>query len=98
MAHFLFNIHVYNFLVILGQQSLPDCLQIHQGITVPRSRKKIVLFNPNTNLHCDLEYETPPHQENMSVTCIPPYTPLLYSKTGVRRGLPFFLIFALKHR
>ena len=28
---------------------------------------------------------------------IPPYTPLLYSKTGVYRGLHFFLIFALKH-
>ena len=31
------------------------------------------------------------HQENMSVYCIPPYTPLLYSKTGVRRGIPIFL-------
>ena len=27
-----------------------------------------------------------------------PYTPLLYSKTGVYRGIHFFLIFALKHR
>ena len=34
----------------------------------------------------------------MSVKCIPPYTPLLYSKTGVYRGILFFLIFALKHR
>ena len=34
----------------------------------------------------------------MSVTCIPPQTPLLYSKTGVRRGIPIFLIFAPKHR
>ena len=40
------------------------------------------------------------HQENMSVYCIPPkpYTPLLYSKTGVHRGIPIFLIFALKRR
>ena len=37
------------------------------------------------------------HQENMSVQCIPPYTPLLYSKTGVCRGIPIFLIFAPKH-
>ena len=28
----------------------------------------------------------------------PPYTPLLYSKTGVYPGIHFFLIFALKHR
>ena len=37
------------------------------------------------------------HQENMSVQRIPPYTPLLYSKTGVCRGIPIFLIFAPKH-
>ena len=28
---------------------------------------------------------------------IPSYTPLSYSKTGVRRDIPIFLIFALKH-
>ena len=33
----------------------------------------------------------------MSVCFIPPYTPLLYSKTGVYRGLHYFRIFALKH-
>ena len=38
------------------------------------------------------------HKENMSVKCIPPHTPLLYSKTGVYRGIPIFLIFAPKHR
>ena len=38
------------------------------------------------------------HQENMSVKCILPQTPLLYSKTGVYRGLPNFLIFDPKHR
>ena len=31
------------------------------------------------------------HQENMSVKWIPPHTPLLYSKTGVCRGIPIFL-------
>ena len=36
------------------------------------------------------------HHANMSVKCTPPYTPLLYSKTGVYRGIHFFLIFALK--
>ena len=30
--------------------------------------------------------------------CIPPYTPLLYSKTGVGRGTSIFLIFDPKHR
>ena len=39
----------------------------------------------------------PLHQDNMSVCLIPPYTPLLYSKTGVYRGLHYYLIFALKH-
>ena len=38
------------------------------------------------------------HQDNMSVCFIPPYTPLLYSKSGVYRGKHYFLIFALKHR
>ena len=38
------------------------------------------------------------HQENMSVKCIPPLTPLLYRKTGVCRGIAIFLIFAPKHR
>ena len=34
----------------------------------------------------------------MSVKCIPTHTPLLYSKTGVYRGIPIFLVFAPKHR
>ena len=38
------------------------------------------------------------HQEYMSMKSIPPHTPLLYSKTGVYRGIPIFLIFAPKHR
>ena len=38
------------------------------------------------------------HLENMSVQCIPPQTPLLYSKAGVCMGIPIFLIFAPKHR
>ena len=38
------------------------------------------------------------HQENMSVQCIPPQTPLLCSKTGVCNGIPIFLNFAPKHR
>ena len=33
----------------------------------------------------------------MSVCFIPAYTPLVYSKTGVYRGIHYFLIFALKH-
>ena len=38
------------------------------------------------------------HQENISVKCIPRHTPLLYSKTGVRGGIPIYLIFVPKHR
>ena len=37
------------------------------------------------------------HEDNMSMCFIPPYTPLLYSKTGVYMGIHYFLIFALKH-
>ena len=33
----------------------------------------------------------------MSVKCIPPRTPLLYSKTEVNRGIPIFLSFDPKH-
>ena len=33
----------------------------------------------------------------MSVCFIPPYIPLLYSKTGVYRDIHYFHIFALKH-
>ena len=33
----------------------------------------------------------------MSVCFISPYTPLIYSKTGVYRGIHYFLIFDLKH-
>ena len=29
----------------------------------------------------------------MSMKCIPPHTPLLYSKSGVYRGIPIFLFF-----
>ena len=34
----------------------------------------------------------------MSLLLIPPCTPLLYSKTGVNRGIPIVLIFGPKHR
>ena len=36
----------------------------------------------------------------MSVKCLPPQTPLLYSKTGIYRGTPiffFFFLFLLKN-
>ena len=36
------------------------------------------------------------HQDNMSVCFIPLYTPLLFSKSGVYRGIHYFLSFALK--
>ena len=32
------------------------------------------------------------HQDNMSVCFIPPYTPLLYSKTGVYRGIHYMYV------
>lgn len=38
------------------------------------------------------------HQENTPMWFLPPRTPLLYSKTGVCRGIRNFLISTLKHR
>ena len=38
------------------------------------------------------------HHITKTSPCTPPYTPLLYSKTGVYRGIHIFLIFAPKHR
>ena len=38
------------------------------------------------------------HHANTPVQFTPLYTPLLYSKTGVYRGIHYFRIFALKHR
>ena len=38
------------------------------------------------------------YQGNMTMKRIPTTTPLLYSKTGVCRGIPIFLIFGVKHR
>ena len=40
--------------------------------------------------------DTASHQDNMSVWFISPYIPLLYSKTGVYRGIHYFLIFFSK--
>ena len=37
------------------------------------------------------------HGRNVLGRFIHPYTTLLYSKTGVYRGIHYFLIFALKH-
>ena len=45
----------------------------------------------------DIAEKQDSHQDNMSVCFIPLYTPLLYSRTGVYRGIHYFLIFALKH-
>ena len=36
------------------------------------------------------------HQENMSVKCVPHQIPILYSKTGVCRGLAIFSYFCSK--
>ena len=37
-------------------------------------------------------------QENMSVKCISPHTPLFYNKNGIHKGISIFLIFHPKHR
>ena len=37
------------------------------------------------------------HHVNKPVSFMPPYTPLLYNKNGVNRGVHYFLIFAYKY-
>ena len=37
------------------------------------------------------------HQNKMSMTCIPPCTPFLYSNTGVWRGIAIFFLFLLQN-
>ena len=44
-----------------------------------------------------IKLQGPLHHANTSVKIIPPYTPLLYSKTGIYSGVHYFLNFALKH-
>ena len=36
------------------------------------------------------------HHDNISMFFMPPYTPLLYSKTGVYRGIQYFFYFCFK--
>ena len=43
-------------------------------------------------LNSHITHENFIHQENKPVKFIPPYTPLLYRKTGVCRGIPIFLL------
>ena len=50
-----------------------------------------------TCLHRSSAYRTYRCRCNIRKTLLP-YTPLLYSKTVVYRGIPIFLIFAPKHR
>ena len=47
--------------------------------------------------HVLLKDATSRHQESMSVKFMSTYTPLLYRKTGVCKGLPYFLNFDPKH-
>ena len=37
------------------------------------------------------------HHGNMPLQFTSPYTPLLYNKTGVYRGINYFIILVLKH-
>ena len=53
--------------------------------------KKTTLAGGTTSVssgHCD--------QENMSMLCIPPYTPLLCRKTGACRGICLIFLFLIQ--
>ena len=57
-------------------------------------------YNADTAVHMDIttEEDSHNHHANKSVKCTPPYTPLLYSKNGVYRGIHYFIFFTPKHR
>ena len=57
------------------------------GIITTDDFLKFTLFVKFSDL--DKNHMKLSHQDNMSVLFIPPYTPLLYSKTGVYRGVHF---------
>ena len=62
------------------------------------SKKKKKRKSKYMTVECIKIHDCGMHQENVSAKCIPSHTPLLYSKTGVCRGIPISLIFAPKHR
>ena len=66
-------------------------------ISVLRKNIKNINFSPLFFSFLQVKKSQYIHQENMSMYYIPPYTPPLYSKTGVYRGIPIFHIFDPKH-
>ena len=50
-----------------------------------------------TPMKHSMKHSYSPHHENMPVSFWPPWTPLLYSKTGVYRILHCFFLFLLKN-
>ena len=65
-----------------------------QRMAISRSdQEKVLTFNTAYSSHSSTLF----HHANMSLLYIPPYTPLLYRKIWVYRGIHYFLIFALKH-
>ena len=85
--------------------TLIDLILVRNDTNILTSEVLDSFIPERINYHCPvmvlLKFLRPAnktHQENMSVKCVPPQTPLLYSKTGVCRGKPIFLIFAPKHR
>ena len=81
---------------ILKQHLLVNAIR---SITIAKNthktkNKHIRIFHLKTVIFTAVKIAV--HQDNMSVCFIPPYTPLLYSKTGVYMGRHYDLIFALK--
>ena len=79
----LFSLRGWAYTV--SKHSPVPCLRTLFGYFLVILKKKLVI----KFLWLDILFEM--YQDNMSVCFIPPYTPLLYSKTGVYRGIHFFL-------
>ena len=86
---FYFYFFYYFIFVVVGESKL--CTS-HFCIPLPPPPPRTVDIVDTAGL----KYRC--HQENMPVKYLPPYTPLLYNKTGVCRVMHIFLIFAPKHR
>ena len=77
---------------------IQDCIHgvmIHKG-SISHSWNYTTAFLLKNNGKLEIEIFDRLHHANMTVQYRPPYTPLLYGKTGAYRGIIFFFNFCSK--
>ena len=65
--------------------------KLQHGLIYQRGKSHVIDI-----MSLQMFYEFVTYQDNISVYYIPPYTPLIYSKTGICRGIPIFFLFLLQ--